>query len=51
MKTSKYKSIFAKGYTLNWYEEAFVIKEIKDTLQWAYNVRYLNDEEVVGTLY
>ena len=26
---SKYKSIFGKGYTSNWSEEIFVIKEVK----------------------
>ena len=31
-KTSKYKKIFAKGYTPNWSEEIFVIKEIKNTV-------------------
>ena len=26
---SKYKSIFAKGYTPNWSEKVFMIKEVK----------------------
>ena len=29
VRISKYKNIFAKGYTLNWSEEVFVIKEVK----------------------
>ena len=28
---SKYKNIFARGYTPNWSEEDFVIKEVKNT--------------------
>ena len=32
VRTSKYKNIFAKGYTPNWYEEVFVIKEVKNTV-------------------
>ena len=28
---SKYKKIFAKGYTPNWSEKVFVIKEVKNT--------------------
>ena len=28
----KYKNIFAKGYTPNWYEEVFVISKIKNTV-------------------
>ena len=26
---SKYKSVFAKAYTLNWSEQVFVIKKVK----------------------
>ena len=29
VRISKYKSIFAKGYTTNWSEEIFVIKKLK----------------------
>ena len=29
VRTSKYKSIFAKDYTSNWSAEAFVIKKLK----------------------
>ena len=35
LRISKYKNIFAKGYTPNWYEEVFVIKEIKNTVPWS----------------
>ena len=28
----KYKNIFAKGYTRNWSEEAFVVSKIKNTV-------------------
>ena len=31
VRISKYKSIFAKGYTPNWSEEVFVIKKVKNT--------------------
>ena len=31
VKISKYGNIFAKGYTPNWSEEDFVIKEVKNT--------------------
>ena len=29
VRISKYKSIFAKGYTPNWSEEIFVVKKLK----------------------
>ena len=32
VRISKYKNIFAKGYTLNYPEEDFVVKEIKNTV-------------------
>ena len=32
VRTSKYKNIFAKGYTPNWSEGIFVIKKIKNTV-------------------
>ena len=32
VRISKYKNIFAKGYTPNWSEEMFVITKIKNAL-------------------
>ena len=32
VRISKYKIFFAKGYTPNWSEEIFVIKEVKNTV-------------------
>ena len=32
VRISKYKNIFAKGYTPNWFEEIFVIKKVKNTV-------------------
>ena len=32
VRISKYKNIFAKGYTPNWFEEIFVIEKIKNTV-------------------
>ena len=36
VRISKYKNIFAKGYTANWSEEVFVIEKIKNTVQYTY---------------
>ena len=38
---SKYKNNFAKGCTLNWSEEVFVIKKVKNTVPWTYVI--IND--------
>ena len=35
VRTSKYKSNFAKGYLLNWSAEVFVIKKFKNTVPWT----------------
>ena len=41
VRISKYKNIFVKGYTPNWSEEIFVIKEIKNTVPWTYVINKL----------
>ena len=48
VKISKYKNIFAKGYTPNWSEEVFVINKIKNTVPWTYRISDLNGEEITG---
>ena len=48
---SKYNNIFAKGYTPNWFEEVFVIKEVKNTAPWRYVISDLNGEEIIGTFF
>ena len=48
---SKYKNVFAKGYTPNQSREVFVIKKVKITVSWTYVINDLNGDEVVGTLY
>ena len=51
LRISKYKNVFAKGYTPNWSEEIFVIKKVKNTVPWTYVINDLNDEEIIGTFY
>ena len=51
VKISKYKKLFAKGYTPNWSEEVFVIKEVKNTVPWTYVINNLKGEEILGTFY
>ena len=51
VRISKYKNIFAKGYTPNWSKEMFVIKEIKNTVLWTYVRNDLNGERIIGTFY
>ena len=51
VRISKYKNIFAKGYTPNWSEEVFVIKKVKNTVPWTYVINDLNGEEITGKFY
>ena len=51
VRISKYKSIFAKGYILNWIEEVFVIKKVKNTVPWTYVISDFKGKEIVGTFY
>ena len=46
-----YKSIFAKGYTLYWSEEVFVIKKANYTVPWKCVILDLNGENMVGRFY
>ena len=50
VRISKYKNIFAKGYTPNWSEEVFVIKEIKNTVPWTYVINDLNGKEIIENI-
>ena len=42
VRISKYKNIFAKGYTPNRSKEVFVISKIKKTVPWTYVISDLN---------
>ena len=51
VRISKYKNIFAKGYTPNWSEEVFVVNKVQNTVPWNYLINDLNDEEIKGSFY
>ena len=51
VRISKYKNIFANVYFINYSEEAFMIRKVKNTLPWTYVIIALNGEETVGTFY
>ena len=50
VRISKYKNIFAKGYTPNWPEEVFVISKIKNTVPWTDVINNPNGEEIYWTI-
>ena len=47
----KFKNIFAKGYTPNWSREIFIVNKINDTVPYMYNIKDLNDEEIIGSFF
>ena len=51
VRISKFKNIFAKGYTPNWSKEIFIVNKIHDTVPHTYNIKDLNDEEIIGSFY
>ena len=51
VRISKYKNIFAKGYTQNWSEEVFVLSKIKNTVPWTCMISDLNGEPITGSFY
>ena len=51
VRISKFKNIFAKRYTPNWGKEIFIVDEINDTIPYTYNLKDLNDEEIIGSFY
>ena len=51
VRISKFKNIFAKGYAPNWSSEIFIVDKINDTVTYTYNLKDLNDEEIIGSFY
>ena len=48
---SKYKKIFAWGYTSNCSEEVFVVSKIKNAVPWTYVISDLSVESIFGSFY
>ena len=51
VRISKFKNIFAKGFTPNWSREIFIVDKINNTVPYTYNLKYLNDEKIIGSFY
>ena len=47
VRISKFKSIFAKGYTPKWSEEIFLIKKVKNTVLWTNFINDLNGKKLL----
>ena len=51
VRISKYKNIFAKGYTQNRSEKVFVVSKFNNTVPWTYVISDLNGEPILGNFY
>ena len=51
VRISKFKNIFVKGCTPNWSKEIFIVDKINDTVPYTYNIKDLNDEEIIVCFY
>ena len=51
VRISKFKNIFTKGYNPNWSREIFIVNKINDTVPYTYNLKDLNEEEIIGSFY
>ena len=51
VRISKFKNIFAKGYNPNWSSEIFIVDKVNDTVPYTYNLKNLNDEEILCSFY
>ena len=51
VRISKFKIIFAKGYTPNRSSEIFIVDKVNDTVPYTYNLKDLNDEEILDSFY
>ena len=50
-RISRYKTIFAKEHAPNWSSEIFIVNKINDTVPYMYNIKDLNDEDIIGSFY
>ena len=51
VRISKFKNMYAKGYTPNWSREIFIVDKKNDTVPYTYNIKDLNGEEIIGSFY
>ena len=51
VRISKFKNIFAKGYTPNWSIEIFIVDKVNDTVPYTCDLKDLNDEEIIGSFH
>ena len=51
VRITKYKNIFSKSLPENWFKKIFVIDSVLKTNPWAYKIKDLNGEKLIGSFY
>ena len=51
VRISKFKNKFATGYAPNWSSETFIVDKVNDTVPYTYNLKDLNNKEIIGSFY
>ena len=49
VRITKYKNIFSKDYTKNWFREIFIANSVLKTNPWTYKIKDLNGENITGS--
>ena len=47
VRISRYKNVFAKGYTPNWSENFFATKKVKNTVSWTNIIMILMEKKML----
>ena len=47
VRISRYKNVFAKGYTPNWSEKFFATKKVKNTVSWTNIIMILMEKKML----
>ena len=51
VRITKYKNIFSKSCIENWFREIYIIDSVLKTNPWAYKIKDLNGEQIIGRFY
>ena len=51
VRITKYKNILIKCYTENWSREIFIIDSVLKINPWAYKIKDLNGEKIIGSFH
>ena len=51
VRITKYQNIFSKSSIENWFREIYIIDSVSKINPWAYKIKDLNGEQIIGRFY